>query len=72
MNINHKNSSDSSESLDCQYYSQSPDAPDPNQLTTKTVISLSPEFNLKNEQKEKNPNSKYRNQRLVFNYHYLY
>ncbi|KAH1023154.1 hypothetical protein HUJ04_012412 [Dendroctonus ponderosae] len=57
MNINHKNSSDSSESSDCQYYSQSPDAPDPNQLTTKTVISLSPEFNLKLEQTEKSPNS---------------
>ncbi|ERL94670.1 hypothetical protein D910_11945 [Dendroctonus ponderosae] len=43
--------------MDCQYYSQSPDAPDPNQLTTKTVISLSPEFNLKLEQTEKSPNS---------------
>lgn len=53
MNIKNPDMYISTESFDSQYYSEKSDSPEPAQLTTTTVISLSPDFNYK---KGKDPN----------------
>lgn len=47
MNIRNPDMYDSTNSIDSKYCSEKPDSPEPCQLTTTTVISLSPDFNFK-------------------------
>ncbi|XP_050313306.1 solute carrier family 41 member 1-like [Anthonomus grandis grandis] len=51
MTVENPEKYSSTETVNSQYFYQKSDSSDPNQLTTMTVISLSPEFNFKNAEK---------------------